>query len=247
MFNNQMSQTSGYCQKCNSLHTLPAGNTEKAAQQLVKRLQQVGSINIFAPDRENDATLSLDALFGKAGGKMFGIAEVLDKQGKSNFLYAFSGQYNGRWLVPGWVPPPFDTKRFYAIYNKQEPEIKAVGREMENLPQKGQEWQLLRKKRRQLSRRLNAEVQALCHLHNSLGEEASLPQIFGSKGIPTGTGECCTPKLLDYAAKNGLIPVGLCEFFIGSATRSGSCQHGYFYAPCKSKCQPLLGFMLCGL
>ncbi len=247
MFTNQMPQISGYCRKCTTHHTLAAGKTEDAAQKLVTQLRQHDTINIFSPEPQKEPALSFTSLFGKSCGKMFGILEVVDISGKRDFLYAFSGQYNGRWLVPGWVPPPFSTEEFYKIYTPQEQQIKALSKEMETLEKKSRQWQLLRQKRKQLSRRLNADVQALCQLHNFCGEQATLPQIFAGQGIPTGTGECCTPKLLDYAARKGLTPIGICEFFIGGDTRSGSCRHGRFYPPCPSKCQPLIGFMLCGL
>lgn len=67
------------------------------------------------------------------------------------------------------------------------------------------------------------------------------------KGIPTGTGDCCAPKLLNYAARNRLKPIGISEFFFGRENKSETRKHGEFYPSCKIKCEPILGFMLCGL
>jgi tRNA pseudouridine32 synthase/23S rRNA pseudouridine746 synthase len=62
-----------------------------------------------------------------------------------------------------------------------------------------------------------------------------------------GVGECCAPKLLNYAALNGLKPLGLSEFYWGKENKSGTRKHGEFYPACAEKCQPILGFMLCGI
>jgi hypothetical protein len=92
------------------------------------------------------------------------------------------------------------------------------------------------------------DIHGLYRLTNFRGETASLEEAFiGSNGIPTGTGDCCAPKLLNYAAKNNLRPLGISEFFWGKENRSGGHRHGAFAASCAEKCQPILGFMLCGL
>jgi hypothetical protein len=63
-----------------------------------------GTIDLFPGSSTPDPALATDYLFGPARGKMFGILEGHDQEGQQRFLYAFSGQYNGRWLVDGWVP-----------------------------------------------------------------------------------------------------------------------------------------------
>ena len=71
--------------------------------------------------------------------------------------------------------------------------------------------------------------------------------VFLGPAMPTGTGECCAPKLLHHAATHGLTPLGLAEFYVGRTNRSGTRRHGEFYAPCAEKCAPILGFLLCGV
>ena len=91
------------------------------------------------------------------------------------------------------------------------------------------------------------ELHGLYHLHNFKGEEANLEEAFSlAKGIPTGSGDCCAPKLLNEAAIRGLNPTGLAEFFWGKETTSGTRFHRNFYPSCEDKCQPILGFLLCG-
>ncbi len=64
------------------------------------------------------------------------------------------------------------------------------------------------------------------------------------QGAPTGTGECCAPKLLHHAAVLGLKPVAMAEFWWGEA--KGDRQPGVFYGACETRCQPIMGFLLAG-
>ena len=63
--------------------------------------------------------------------------------------------------------------------------------------------------------------------------------------IPTGTGDCCAPKLLHYAASHGLKPLALAEFWWGESSQDK--VQGEFYGACVERCQPLMGFLLSGL
>ena len=63
------------------------------------------------------------------------------------------------------------------------------------------------------------------------------------QGLPTGTGECCAPKLLHYAATQGFKPLAMAEFWWGS----GSKEQGKFYGACAERCEPIMGFLLSGL
>ena len=78
--------------------------------------------------------------------------------------------------------------------------------------------------------------------------------------IPSGTGECCAPKLLQYAYLNNLQPLCMAEFWIQSRSTAGINQgpqllsplhevrhDGQFYPACHKKCRPLLEFMLQGV
>lgn len=85
---------------------------------------------------------------------------------------------------------------------------------------------------------------------NAHGEEKSLLQIFESSlhGVPpAGAGECCAPKLFQYAYLNGLEPVALAEFWWGASPKSEVRRHAQFYPSCWGKCEPILGHMLHGL
>lgn len=64
---------------------------------------------------------------------------------------------------------------------------------------------------------------------------------------PAGAGECCAPKLLQYALTHGLEPVSLAEFWVGAPSKTEIRQEGAFYAPCSGKCVPILRHMFEGL
>jgi tRNA pseudouridine32 synthase / 23S rRNA pseudouridine746 synthase len=107
-----------------------------------------------------------------------------------------------------------------------------------------QQIQTLKQQRKQLSQQLQAQMHEAAAVMNFLGVSKSLRELMPG-GIPTGTGECCMPKLLHYAASHQLRPIAIAEFWWGSHT-SDHIQ-GEFYGPCAPRCQPLLGFMLGGL
>ena len=64
---------------------------------------------------------------------------------------------------------------------------------------------------------------------------------------PSGAGDCCAPKLLQFAYQNDLKPIALAEFWWGKSPNSIIRKHEYFYPACKGKCEPILGHMLKGL
>jgi tRNA pseudouridine32 synthase / 23S rRNA pseudouridine746 synthase len=103
----------------------------------------------------------------------------------------------------------------------------------------------LKQQRKQLSRQLQAQMHAAYTLVNFLGQSKSLQQ-FIPDGLPTGTGDCCAPKLLHYAATHNLKPLAMAEFWWGASSTQDKIQ-GEFYGACAERCQPLMGFLLSGL
>ena len=82
---------------------------------------------------------------------------------------------------------------------------------------------------------------------NALGEPKSLPELFYPAVPPSGAGECCAPKLLQAAYKNGLQPLCMAEFWIGVSPADEVRLDGHYYPACNSKCRPILRHMLWGL
>ena len=167
-------------------------------------------------------------------GKMFGV--LLHEDG---YLAAFSAKLDGSYFHEGFVPP------VYAM--TEEP----VGHSKEE------------------SRRLQRLLFANYNFLNGRGESKNLLEIFKeekpivpadewfdkSKIInhksqilpPSGAGECCAPKLLQYALTHGLKPLQLAEFWVGAPSKTEIRQEGAFYAPCSGRCVPILKHMTIGL
>lgn len=85
---------------------------------------------------------------------------------------------------------------------------------------------------------------------NAKNEEKSLLEIFKNSLHslpPAGAGECCAPKLFQYAFKNNLKPIALAEFWWGQSPKSEVRKHKQFYPSCWGKCEPILGHMLQGI
>lgn len=103
----------------------------------------------------------------------------------------------------------------------------------------------LRRDRKRLSRQLQTQMHATYTLTNFAGYSRSLIEIVQGQGMPTGTGDCCAPKLLHFAARQGLKPLGLAEFWWGAGGNDR--RSGQFYGACAERCQPIMGFLLSGL
>ena len=79
------------------------------------------------------------------------------------------------------------------------------------------------------------------------GERRTLTKIFRNtpQGVPpSGSGECCAPKLLQYAFLHHLQPLAIAEFWQGRSPRMEIRHHGQFYPACRGKCKPILEWML---
>ncbi len=61
---------------------------------------------------------------------------------------------------------------------------------------------------------------------------------------PSGSGECCEPKLLHYAHSHGLTPREMGMFWWGAPPRQEVRRHLEFYPACFGKCRPILAFLL---
>lgn len=107
--------------------------------------------------------------------------------------------------------------------------------------------QELKQQRKTLSRQLQAQMHAASFLTNFAGESLSIQQLFLKTAFPTGTGDCCAPKLLHHAATQGLKPLAMAEFWWGKPSTNGDKIPGQFYGACVERCQPIMGFLLSGL
>lgn len=82
---------------------------------------------------------------------------------------------------------------------------------------------------------------------NYAGERRNLLKIFRDtvqQLPPAGTGECCEPKLLQYAYTHGLKPIQMAMFWWGKSPEGEIRHHLHYYPACSGKCKPVLQFML---
>lgn len=107
----------------------------------------------------------------------------------------------------------------------------------------------LKMRRKAMSEALQERIFRLFIVKNGRGEARDLVEVFKPLGTlpPAGAGECCAPRLLNYAFNNGLKPVCMAEFWWGASPVGEVRHHGHFYPACRSKCKPILDFMLQGL
>ena len=108
----------------------------------------------------------------------------------------------------------------------------------------------LQRKRKQMSDELQRWLFATYRMLNAKGEERDLIDIFREYTHampPAGAGDCCAPKLLQYAYLHHLRPVCMAEFWWGESPASEIRHHLHYYPACRSKCLPILTHMLKGL
>ena len=190
-------------------------------------------------------------------GKMFGVLVVemggdvrckMDEERgmeKLGFLAAYSGLLAGRNDWDYFVPPVYDAQQPDGYFKTQEREISLASHlsplYSKKMSQNLQEWlfhqyQLLNAR---------GEVKDLVDIWQSYYDKPKLRTKFPMP--PGGTGDCCAPKLLQYAYRQGLKPVCMAEFWWGAPTKTELRQHLNYYPACRGKCKPILSWMLQGL
>lgn len=108
----------------------------------------------------------------------------------------------------------------------------------------------LKTTRREKSAAIQKQLFEAYSFLNKDGKTKDLNDIFAH--IPTaskiaGAGECCAPKLLQYAFLNNLKPICIAEFWWGQSPKSEIRVHEHYYPACRGKCEPILGHMLEGI
>ena len=195
-------------------------------------------------------------------GKMLGVLVCSKPDSEETVtLNAFSGLAGGHSVLPGFVPPIFDTTTVPSLRRPVDrgsapvtsPAAPGLPIPLRSIPASAvalrsecSEGPSTSRESKELQDWLFRQYR----VRNGLGEEKDIKEIFAARGLvpPGGTGECAAPKLLDYAFRNGLKPLCMGEFWYGASPGSGEVrQHGRFYPSCTGKCGPLLSWMLQGV
>ena len=186
-------------------------------------------------------------------GKMFGVLVVKMDDGRGlmeeepayGFLAAYSGLLAGRNDWDYFVPPVYDAQQPDGYFKTKEREI-------------SQTSAIAHQTSKQLSQDLQRWLFHQYQLLNARGETKDLVDIWQSYYNreklrrkfplpPGGTGDCCAPKLLQYAYQHHLHPVCMAEFWWGQSTKEELRQHLNYYPACRGKCKPILTWMMEGL
>ena len=182
-------------------------------------------------------------------GKMFGVLVVEESTANSPFYFlaAYSGLLAGRNDWEYFVPPVYDAQQPDGYFKTKEREISRISKDAKTAgdsKELSQELQLWLFHQYQL---LNArgEVKDLVDIWQSYYSRPKLRRKYPLP--PGGTGDCCAPKLLQYAYQQGLRPVCMAEFWWGQPTREELRHHLNYYPACRGKCKPILTWMLQGL
>ena len=122
----------------------------------------------------------------------------------------------------------------------------------------------LKQLRKQLSDALQQWLFSQFRMLNQEGESKDLLKIFRDEALkeypqaaiatsriaalkmvpPAGSGECCEPKLLQYAYQHGYKPLQMAMFWWGESPKEEIRHHLQFYPACNGKCKPILHWML---
>ena len=185
-------------------------------------------------------------------GKMFGVLVVEHADGLA-YLAAYSGLLAGRNDWPFFVPPVYDAQQPDGHFKTMEREISRISRLSSTSSLSSPTSQS-----KAMSQELQTWLFYQYQLLNAHGETKDLVDIWQSYYSrpklrtkfplpPGGTGDCCAPKLLQFAYQQGLKPVCMAEFWWGATTKEEVRQHLNYYPACRGKCKPILTWMLQGL
>ena len=214
----------------------------------MQAFQEHQRLDYEVPESRAHPRLAFDRLFPRERGHMFGVLECRDRSGETVFLRAFSSLHDGIREVEGWVPPLLSADEFYGLVLPTQHVIRDMGRELDLLDEGTEAYRSLLEERTRISRELLETMQGLYRFLNFRGESRSLSEaLCETRNVPGVVGECCAPKLLTHAARHGLVPISMAEFYWGGTQASGRLVSGRFYPPCEARCEPILGFLLCGL
>lgn len=177
-------------------------------------------------------------------GKMFGVLICQEQCSSTSeppsiiYLSAFSGTLGGKTRQEGFVEPVYDLMEEGSYFKQEENSISNL------LKQNGEKS---KEEAKQRSILLQRWLFNQYHFLDAKGDVSDMKRLFGETVPPSGTGDCCAPKLLQAAYKRGLKPLCMGEFWMGQSPKNEIRVEGRFYPACSAKCKPLLRHMLQGL
>ena len=199
----------------------PQEEAAKVLEKLIFSLQtgEIELVQVARPSEER-----------KNQGVMLGALVCKDKNGEIVNLVTNSGNAkklkveSGKWKTENdffgevvFVGAIVSAEEIEDALAENDKEIHELTEQINNeqLAISSEQLKELRKQREKLCSLSLEKVHDLYKFHCIDGKIRSLKEIYemynGGKLPPTGTGDCCAPKLLDYAFSHELMPISLAE------------------------------------
>ena len=196
-------------------------------------------------------------------GEMFGVLIVKleereerkeEREYSLGFLAAYAGLLAQRNDWEWFVPPVYDAQQPDGRFKQTEAKISALNHQIEQLTDEKAILEL-KHRRKEMSNELLLWLFSQYNLINYKGEVRNVvdiwrdyhnsPKLLRKFPLPPGgTGECCAPKLFQYAFQHGLQPLAIAEFWWGESPKREIRHHFQFYPACNGKCKPVLSWQI---
>lgn len=231
----------------------PQESARHYCQKLISLIDE-GKIELKQISRESEER--------KGQGLMIGCLVCWEKSsnnagGRRVILYAVSG--NSKVLkvstdetlqnlfkeITFFVPSIVSQDAIDSALKQNDKKIHELTDEINKLPLVSSQRKALISERTVLTDESLKNVFSLYEFTRFDGKKISLNQIIENhlnKLPPTGTGDCCAPKLLSYAFELGLEPVSMDEVYYGRDTANK--KNGISYPPCDERCGYILPSIL---
>ena len=191
-------------------------------------------------------------------GVMLGCLVGYKPESKERIIvYAVSGN---RYILKKSVSVPKDSCKYFIApplvsYKKAQNALKKNDKQIHQLSDKinsiknngtllGENLEALEKQRTKLTDESLHKIFKLFKFNKYDGKKITLNKIIdehNGKLPPTGTGECCAPKLINFAFKKNIRILSMTELYYGSSKNKESLSA---YPPCDERCGYILPYIL---
>lgn len=174
-----------------------------------------------------------------ANGIMIGVLVAKNSVQENKILFTVSGisrRIEGKFHDAIFIEPIVSNRKIMSALQKNDKKIHLLTEKLKSC--RKEDIQELQLHRSTLTSESLEKVHELYSFYCFDGKIRSLKQICKNQLPPTGTGDCCAPKLLNFAFKNNLTPLSMCEVFYGRSTEKKI--SGCKYSPCDERCGLIL-------
>ncbi len=201
------------------LNILSEKKAESALREKIKEIEKRGTLD----------EKGLHSIEGRSF--MLGCLIAGTPEGQETVSYAFSGSFDGSYIIKGYVPPCFSVSSFEKIVEEYDSRIHCYSDRIE-MGEKD-----LEPIRRSLSAECLEKIFENYSFHTPYGK-IGFRDMNLKAAPPSGTGDCAAVKLLSWCFRKGWEPLSLCEIYYGHDSTLR--QHLHSYPPCDEKCALIL-------